>query len=105
MSNLENKKLPTLEDLEAKLCGLKSKRILVRSDLNVPITNGVIDDDLRLQESLGTLEWLMERKASVVVCSHLGRPAGERNDKYLISPVRERLLEILPNLEVLENHS
>ena len=103
MSNLENKKLPTLEDLEAKLGGLKSKRILVRSDLNVPITNGLIDDDLRLQESLGTLEWLMERKASVVVCSHLGRPAGERNDKYLISPVRERLLEILPNLEVLEN--
>ena len=100
---MENKKLPTLEDLEAKLGGLKSKRILVRSDLNVPITNGLIDDDLRLQESLGTLEWLMERKASVVVCSHLGRPAGERNDKYLISPVRERLLEILPNLEVLEN--
>jgi len=100
---LENNKLPTLEELEAKLGGFESKRILVRSDLNVPITNGLIDDDLRLQESLGTLKWLLERKASVTVCSHLGRPEGQRNDEYSISPVRERLLEILPNLEVLEN--
>ena len=100
---MENNKLPTLEELEAKLGGFESKRILVRSDLNVPITNGLIDDDLRLQESLGTLKWLLERKASVTVCSHLGRPEGQRNDEYSISPVRERLLEILPNLEVLEN--
>jgi len=100
---LENHKLPTLEDLEIKLEGLESKRILVRSDLNVPITDGLIDDDLRIQGSLNTLKWLEERKASVVVCSHLGRPSGQRDDKYSIQPVKEKILEILPNLEVLEN--
>ena len=103
MNNLENNKLPTLEELEAKLGGFESKRILVRSDLNVPITNGLIDDDLRIEASLSTLEWLLERKASVAVCSHLGRPRGEKDDKYSISPVRARLLETFPNLEVLEN--
>ena len=103
MNNLENNKLPTLEELEAKLGGFESKRILVRSDLNVPITNGLIDDDLRIEASLSTLEWLLERKASVAVCSHLGRPRGEKDDKYSISPVRDRLLETFPNLEVLEN--
>ena len=100
---MENHKLPTLEDLEIKLEGLESKRILVRSDLNVPITDGLVDDDLRIQGSLNTLKWLEERKASVVVCSHLGRPAGQRDDKYSIQPVKERILEVLPNLEVLEN--
>ena len=100
---MENHKLPTLEDLEIKLEGLESKRILVRSDLNVPITDGLIDDDLRIQGSLNTLKWLEERKASVVVCSHLGRPSGQRDDKYSIQPVKEKILEILPNLEVLEN--
>ena len=89
MNNLENNKLPTLEELEAKLGGFESKRILVRSDLNVPITNGLIDDDLRIEASLSTLEWLLERKASVAVCSHLGRPRGEKDDKYSISPVRD----------------
>ena len=100
---MENHKLPTLEDLEIELDGLESKRILVRSDLNVPITDGLVDDDLRIQGSLNTLKWLEERKASVVVCSHLGRPEGQRDDKYSIQPVKERILEILPNLEVLEN--
>tara|TARA_B100001250_G_scaffold56316_1_gene43507 strand:+ start:660 stop:1817 length:1158 start_codon:yes stop_codon:yes gene_type:complete len=100
---LETQKLPTLEDLESELEGLEGKRILVRSDLNVPITDGSIDDDLRIQGSLTTLEWLVERKASVVVCSHLGRPSDQKDDKYSIQPVKAKLLETLPNLEVLEN--
>ena len=100
---MDNYKLPTLEDLELKLGGLESKRILVRSDLNVPITDGLVDDDLRIEASLSTLRWLEERKASVTVCSHLGRPEGQQDDKYSIQPVKERLLEVLPNLEVLEN--
>jgi phosphoglycerate kinase len=100
---LDNYKLPTLEDLEIELGGLESKRILVRSDLNVPITDGLVDDDLRIEASLSTLRWLEERKASVTVCSHLGRPAGQQDDKYSIKPVKERLLEVLPNLDVLEN--
>ena len=100
---MDNYKLPTLEDLEIELGGLESKRILVRSDLNVPITDGLVDDDLRIEASLSTLRWLVERKASVTVCSHLGRPAGQQDDKYSIKPVKERLLEVLPNLDVLEN--
>ena len=100
---METQKLPTLEDLESELDGLEGKRILVRSDLNVPITDGSIDDDLRIQGSLTTLEWLVERKASVVVCSHLGRPSNQKEDKYSIQPVKAKLLETLPNLEVLEN--
>jgi len=103
LNDLETQKLPTLEDLEAKLEGLEAKRILVRSDLNVPITDGLIDDDLRIQGSLSTLEWLLERKASVVVCSHLGRPADQIDEKYSIQPVKAKLLETFPNLEVLEN--
>ncbi|MCH1513718.1 MAG: phosphoglycerate kinase [Acidimicrobiales bacterium] len=100
---MDNRKLPTLEELEAKLGGFDFKRILVRSDLNVPITDGLIDDDLRIKESLRTLEWLAERKASVVVCSHLGRPNGQKDSKYSIEPVREMLLDKLPDLHVLEN--
>ena len=100
---MDNRKLPTLEELEAKLGGFDFKRILVRSDLNVPITDGLIDDDLRIKESLRTLEWLAERKASVVVCSHLGRPNGQKDSKYSIEPVREKLLDKLPDLHVLEN--
>ena len=100
---METQKLPTLEGLEAELDGLEGKRILVRSDLNVPITDGSIDDNLRIQGSLTTLEWLVERKASVVVCSHLGRPSDQKDDKYSIQPVKAKLLETLPNLEVLEN--
>ena len=100
---METQKLPTLEDLESELDGFEGKRILVRSDLNVPITDGFIDDDLRIQGSLTTLEWLVERKASVVVCSHLGRPSDQKDDKYSIQPVKAKLLETLPNLEVLEN--
>ncbi|MDP6894860.1 MAG: phosphoglycerate kinase [Acidimicrobiales bacterium] len=100
---MDNYKLPTLEDLEIELGGLESKRILVRSDLNVPITDGLVDDDLRIEASLSTLRWLVERKASVTVCSHLGRPAGQQDDKYSIKPVKERLLDVLPNLDVLEN--
>ena len=100
---MDNRKLPTLEELEVKLGGFDFKRILVRSDLNVPITDGLIDDDLRIKESLRTLEWLAERKASVVVCSHLGRPNGQKDSKYSIEPVREKLLDKLPDLHVLEN--
>ena len=100
---MDNRKLPTLEELEVKLGGFDFKRILVRSDLNVPITDGLIDDDLRIKESLRTLEWLAERKASVVVCTHLGRPNGQKDSKYSIEPVREKLLDKLPDLHVLEN--
>ena len=81
------------------------KRVLVRSDLNVPLDGGRIADDTRIRASLPTLQLMVERDAArVTVCSHLGRPKGE-DPQYSMQPVRERLLELLDDdrLRVLEN--
>jgi len=81
------------------------KRVLVRSDLNVPLEDGRIADETRIEASLPTLRLLLERGAAQVsVCSHLGRPKGE-DPAFSIEPVRARLRELLPDgrIEVLEN--
>jgi phosphoglycerate kinase len=81
------------------------KRVLVRSDLNVPLEDGRIADDTRIEASLPTLRLLLERGAACVhVCSHLGRPKGP-DPAFSIEPVRARLRELLPDerIEVLEN--
>jgi phosphoglycerate kinase len=81
------------------------KRVLVRSDLNVPLEDGRVADDTRIRASLPTLQHLLEREAArVTVCSHLGRPKGE-DPRYSMRPVRERLQDLLPDdrLHVLEN--
>ncbi len=81
--------------------------VLVRSDLNVPLKDGRVADDMRIQASLPTLELLLERGAKEVrVCSHLGRPKTEEDRaKYSMKPVEERLRELLPDerIVVLEN--
>jgi phosphoglycerate kinase len=81
------------------------KRVLVRSDLNVPLEEGRIADDTRICASLPTLRWLLEQGAvEVAVCSHLGRPKGP-DPAYAMAPVEARLRELLPDerLRVLEN--
>jgi phosphoglycerate kinase len=81
------------------------KRVLVRADLNVPLEDGRVADDMRIHASRPTLELLLERGAAEVrVCSHLGRPEGP-DPALSIEPVRERLRELLPDerLQVLEN--
>jgi phosphoglycerate kinase len=81
------------------------KRVLVRSDLNVPLEDGKVADDTRIRASLPTLQLLLERRAAeVVVCSHLGRPKGE-DPAFSMKPVEERLRELLPDerIRVLEN--
>jgi phosphoglycerate kinase len=81
------------------------KRVVVRSDLNVPLDGGRIADDTRIRASLPTLQLLLERDAArVTVCSHLGRPKGE-DPQYSMQPVRERLLQLLDDdrVHVLEN--
>jgi phosphoglycerate kinase len=82
-----------------------AKRVLVRSDLNVPLDGGRVADDTRIRASLPTLQLLLERNAArVTVCSHLGRPKGE-DPQYALEPVRERLQQLLGDerIEVLEN--
>jgi phosphoglycerate kinase len=84
---------------------IAGKRVLVRADLNVPLQDGQIADDTRIQASLPTLRLLLERDAlEVTVCSHLGRPKGD-DPQFSLRPVETRLRELLPDtrLNVLEN--
>jgi phosphoglycerate kinase len=80
----------TLADLDAA-----GKRVFVRADLNVPIRDGVITDDLRVQSSVPTLAHLLDQGARVVVASHLGRPKGAPDPASSMAPVGERLQELL----------
>jgi phosphoglycerate kinase len=84
--------VPQLEDL---LPLRKGTRVLLRADFNVPLRDGVIEDDLRITAALPTIEWLRERACSLVVCSHLGRPKGKRDPQYSMAPVARRLSELL----------
>jgi phosphoglycerate kinase len=63
----------------------------------------VITDDFRIRSALPTIEWLTERGAQVVTASHLGRPKGEPNPEFSMEPVRTRLAELAPGVELLEN--
>jgi len=83
--------LRTLSDLG----DLAGKRVLLRVDFNVPLNEGVIVDDGRIQAALPTIRKLLELGASVLVCSHLGRPDGQINLDYSLVPVATRLGELL----------
>lgn len=71
------------------------KRVILRCDLNVPIKDGQITDDGRIRASLPTIKLLVDQGASVVICSHLGRPEGAPEAKYSLAPVAERLEQLL----------
>jgi phosphoglycerate kinase len=86
-----SERLPRLEDLPLE----PGTRVLVRADFNVPITDGVIDDDLRITAAVPTLEHLLGAGAAIVACSHLGRPKGAPDPKYSLAPVAARLGEVL----------
>ena len=92
-------RIPTLADLG----DVSGKRVLVRTDFNVPMEDGRITDDFRIRAALPTINWLTERGAQVVTCSHLGRPKGQPNPKYSMDAVRARLAELAPGVELLEN--
>lgn len=84
-----NKK--TVKDID-----VHGKRVLLRADYNVPLDDkGKITDDYRLQQSLPTLRYLLEKGASIIVCSHLGRPGGKPNPEESLFPVAKRLQELL----------
>lgn len=71
------------------------KKCLVRVDFNVPIKNGVITNENRINGALPTIKYLMEKGAKVILCSHMGRPKGQFNMDYTLKPVADRLNEIL----------
>jgi phosphoglycerate kinase len=92
-------RVPTLEDLPS----VDGKRVLLRADFNVPIRAGQITDDLRVRAALPTIEWLRRQGAQVVACTHLGRPKGTPDPRYSVEPVRRRLAELAPGVDLLDN--
>ena len=74
---------------------LAGKRVLMRLDLNVPMDRGRVLDDTRIRAAAPTIRYALEQGASVVVCSHLGRPGGERNPIFDLTPVAVRLARTL----------
>jgi phosphoglycerate kinase len=83
--------LPRLQDLPLR----RGERVLVRIDLNVPLRDGHVDDDLRITTALPTVNWLRERGAILVIAGHLGRPKGEPDPRYSMAPVAARLSELM----------
>lgn len=80
----------TLDELD-----VRGRRVLVRSDLNVPLDGKTITDDGRIRASLPTIDKLRERGAKVIVCAHLGRPKGQVKPEFSLEPVAARLGELL----------
>ena len=88
-----NKK--TIKDID-----VSGKKVLVRVDFNVPINDGEIGDDTRIQAALPTLRYLLDHNATLILCSHLGRPKGEVEPQFSLKPVAARLSQLL-NHEVI----
>lgn len=89
-----NKK--TIKDID-----VYDKKVLVRVDFNVPVIDGKITDDNRIVEELPTIKYLLEKGASLILMSHLGRPEGKFDPKYSLDVVATRLQELLPDNEVI----
>lgn len=83
-------KLKTIKEAE-----VKGKKVLIRVDYNVPLENGEVMDDVRIVESLPTLQYLLKSGASIIVMSHLGRPKGQVKDELKMDPVAAKLSELL----------
>ncbi|MGG7078268.1 phosphoglycerate kinase [Clostridium sardiniense] len=83
-----NKK--TIEDIN-----VNGKKVLVRCDFNVPLKDGVITDENRLNGALPTIKYLVDNGAKVILCSHMGKPKGEAKPELSLAPVAKRLSEML----------
>jgi phosphoglycerate kinase len=81
--------------LSIKDLHLDGKRVFIRVDFNVPLKDGRITDDTRITASLPTIRYALERRATVVLASHLGRPKGKPNPQYSLAPVARHLADLL----------
>ena len=81
--------------LSIKDIDLKSQRVFIRVDFNIPINDGQIEDDTRIRATIPTIKYATEHGARVILASHLGRPKGQRVDKYSLRPVAEHLSTLL----------
>ena len=87
MSKLNKK---NVEDLQ-----VKGRKVLVRVDFNVPMKDGKITNDNRIQAALPTINKLVENGAKIVLCSHLGKPKNGPEDKFSLKDAAERLAELV----------
>src|SRR5215510_9989664 len=74
---------------------LNGKRVFMRVDFNVPIADGKITDDTRIQASLPSIKFVIEKGGRLILASHLGRPKGKPEQKYSLKPVALRLSQLL----------
>ena len=81
--------------LSIKDLDLEGKRVFIRVDFNVPLKDGRITEDTRITASLPTIRYALERRATVVLASHLGRPKGKPNPQFSLAPVARHLSELL----------
>jgi phosphoglycerate kinase len=84
-----------MSKLSIKDLDLKGRRVFVRVDFNVPVKEGKVTDDTRIRAAVPTIEYATREGARVILASHLGRPKGERVEKYSLRPVAEHLSEVL----------
>ena len=87
--------IPTLDDL-----AVVGKRVLLRADLNLPMKDGRITDDSRLRHTLPTIEELAQKRAKIIVVSHLGRPDGKRDPKQSLKPVADAMAKLMPKRRI-----
>ena len=78
-----------IEDL-----ALAGRRVVMRVDFNVPVKDGAVENDKRLRASLPSIRYVLDKGASLVLMSHLGRPDGQKLAKYSLEPVAKRLAEL-----------
>src|SRR5262249_42567900 len=84
-----------MHKLSIKDLDLQGKRVFIRVDFNVPIKDGVVKDDARIRACIPTIKYAIDHGARVILASHLGRPKGQRVDKYSLEPVARSLSELM----------